>query len=338
MTSPEYPKNKLHWISILGDNFFCAKSSEKSKPAVQTWFSKTLNFPDTPRLNSLLDRVSVFSKPLMFMASVVLCALMFVFASELFGVFLAFEILGFTAVASIVAFKFIQYKFPKMPKMPRSNAPKQKQSLADNESTLFLFVIGLLLSVFVLVGNFGAIGFLPFGMIVAGVVIQWKLNVKPKIYPSSGFSVKTLTYIAGGLILVLTINYVLGSTLSVAFLQPPISQAALVSSAQYANLPVYVYTLLFAISEEYLFRAVILYWILQYIPNQLVAVAGSSLLWMSFHLFVYGSQPLVLAFVFFTGLIFGFITLASNNILASTSIHGLNNLVATGLTVVKVVK
>ena len=232
----------------------------------------------------------------------------------------------------------MKLKFPKLPKTPRTIGTKQgSRGPVDNQSTIFLFIIGLLLSVFVLVGNFGAIGFLPFGMIVAGVVIQWKLKVQPKINPTSGFNVKTLTFIAGGLILVLTINYILGTALNVAFLQPPLSSQAVTSSAQYANIPVYVYTLLFAISEEYLFRAVILYWILTYIPNQFIAVGGSSLLWMTFHLFVYGSSPLVLAFVFFTGLIFGFITLYSNNILASSTIHGVNNLIATGLTVIKVV-
>jgi membrane protease YdiL (CAAX protease family) len=220
-------------------------------------------------------------------------------------------------------------------KIPRSTkaAPSGPD---DNQTTIFLFIIGLLMSLFVMVGNFGAIGFLPFGMILAGVAIQWKMKVKTQINAANGFSMKTLTFIAGGLILVLTINYILGTALNVAFLQPPISSQSIAVSAQYANLPVYIYTLLFAIAEEYLFRAVILYWILNVFPNQFVAVGGSSVLWMVFHLFVYGAAPLVLAFVFFTGLVFGFITLYSRSILASSAIHGVNNLIAAGLTVIKV--
>jgi membrane protease YdiL (CAAX protease family) len=225
-------------------------------------------------------------------------------------------------------------KFPKISNSKSSGGP---QAPVDNQFTIFLFIIGLLMSVFVLVGNFGAIGFLPFGMIVAGVAIQWKLKVKSQSVSVTGFNTKTLTFIAGGLILVLTINYLLGTVLSVAFLQPPISAAAFASSAQYANFPVYVYTLLFAIAEEYLFRAVIMYWILNYMRNQFIAIIGSSLLWVIFHLFVYGSAPLVLAFVFFTGLIFGFTTLYSRSILVASTVHGINNVLAAGLTIIGVV-
>jgi membrane protease YdiL (CAAX protease family) len=218
----------------------------------------------------------------------------------------------------------------------KAKAQPEKRTPQDNLSTLMFFIIGLLLSVFILVGNFGAIGFLPFAMLVIGVIITYKFNIKYTTVRKSGFTTKTLILITGGLVLVLAINFIFSVALNVAFLQPPISQAALLASAQYANLPIYIYTLLFAISETYLFQGVILYWILMYVPNPFVAIGGSSLLWMTFHLFVYGETPLVLAFIFFTGLILGFITVETRNVLAATTIHGVNNLVAAGLTVAKV--
>ncbi len=221
--------------------------------------------------------------------------------------------------------------------------PKGSSSPMDNQFTLFLFVVGVLSSIFVMVGNFGVYGVVPYALIVGGYVIQSKLKFRSEATSVTGFSSKSLTFIAGGLILILAINYMLSTFLSVAFLQPPLSATSLASSAPYGNMPVYVYSLLFAISEEYMFRAVILYWLFnsKVVPNgfarQLFAVAGSSLAWMIFHLFVYGTQPLVLAFVFFAGVVFGFVTLYSRNILVASSVHGINNLIAAGLTIAKVV-
>jgi len=214
-------------------------------------------------------------------------------------------------------------------------------SPADNQATIFLFIIGLLASLFALVGAFGANGFLPFGMITAGVMIQWKLKYKSKISPATGFNTKTLTFIAGGIILILTINFMLNTVFRVAFLQPPLTASAITYSAKFADIPIYIYNSLFAISEEYLFRGVILYMILSYLPLNGIAlegasVAGSSLAWVIFHFFVYGSSPLILAFVFFSGIVFGVITVYSNNILAASTIHIVNNLVAAGLTVIVV--
>lgn len=213
----------------------------------------------------------------------------------------------------------------------------------DNQGTIFLFVIGILASLFALVGSFGANGFLPFGMIVAGVMIQWKLKFKANVVPATGFSIKTLTFIVGGIILVLAINFSLNYSFSVAFLQPPLTASAISYSAKFADIPIYIYNSLFAISEEYLFRGTILYFIYSYGSKlysgmllELSAISGSSLAWVVFHFFVYGSSPLVLAFVFFSGIVFGFITVYSRNILAASAIHIINNLVAAGLTVYSV--
>ncbi len=231
----------------------------------------------------------------------------------------------------------------KLPKTPSSGNKSANSGPADNQGTIFLFIIGILASLFALVGSFGANGFLPFGMIVAGVMIQWKLKVKTKIVPATGFNMKVLTFIAGGIILILTINFMLNAVFRVAFLQPPLSASAITYSAKFADVPIYIYNSLFAISEEYLFRGVLLYFIYSYARNitsgiflEMISVSGSSLAWVIFHFFVYGSSPLVLAFVFFSGIVFGFITVYSNNILAASAIHITNNLVAAGLTVIKV--
>jgi membrane protease YdiL (CAAX protease family) len=148
-----------------------------------------------------------------------------------------------------------------------------------------------------------------------------------------------MTFIAGGIILVLTINFMLNTVLSVVFLQPPLSAQAITSASKYADVPIFIYNSLFAISEEYLFRGVVLYMVYSYVPLhgvalEITSVTASSLAWVVFHLFVYGSQPLVLAFVFFTGIVFGVITVYSNNILAASAIHVTNNLIASGLTVI----
>jgi membrane protease YdiL (CAAX protease family) len=225
-------------------------------------------------------------------------------------------------------------------KVPKNSSSGSVTGPADNQSTLFLFVIGILASLFALIGAFGPNGFLPFGMIVAGVVLTLKLKFKQKTYPVTGFNMKTLTFIAGGIVLILAINFSLNYAFRVAFLQPPLTASAIAFSARFADIPIYIYNSLFAISEEYLFRGVLLYFFLSYgskvvggVFLQLSAVAASSLTWVIFHFFVYSSDPLVLAFVFFSGVIFGFLTLMSGNILAASAIHIINNLVAAGLTV-----
>ena len=240
--------------------------------------------------------------------------------------------------APVHAGRFLRLKMPKVPKPQKAAVSSVgKGGLIDNEGTLFFFVNGLMLSIFFMIFNFGAESFLPFGMIVAGAIIQWKFNVTSRVVKKSGFNVRTLTFIAGGLILVLTINFLFSSVLDVAFMAPPISPAALAMSAQFSNFPVYMYTFMFAIAEEYLFRAVLLFLILSWVGNEFAAIGGAAFAWMIYHLLVYGAQPLVLGFVFFTGLVLGYITVQTRNILASTCIHGVNNLVATGLMVMKMV-
>jgi membrane protease YdiL (CAAX protease family) len=230
-------------------------------------------------------------------------------------------------------------------KLPKTSSGNQTATHGpdDNQGTIFLFIIGILSCVFALVGAFGANGFLPFAMITAGVMITWKLKFKTKTIPATGFNTKTLTLIAGGVILILVINFSLNVVFRVAFLQPPLTAQAISFSAKFADTPIYLYNTLFAISEEYLFRGVILYFILSYGAKivqgfflELVAVAGSSLAWVIFHAWVYGSDPVILAFVFFSGIVFGFLTVYSNNILAASAIHIVNNLVAAGLTVIAV--
>lgn len=216
----------------------------------------------------------------------------------------------------------------------------------ENLSTFFLLMFGLMSSVFALVGEFGAQGFIPFALFVIGFIIDFSArkffrSKPPPAIPVTGFSVKTLSLIAGGTILVLTINYLLNTAFHLSFLLPPLNAEALAFSAQYGNFPIYLYTTLFAISEEYFFRAVILYVAYNFqrrngIFAELFAVGASSFGWMIFHLWVYGAAPLVLAFVFFTGLVFGVITLRSRDILAATGIHIINNLVAAGLMILMV--
>lgn len=213
----------------------------------------------------------------------------------------------------------------------------------ENLSTFFLLMVGLMSSVFALVGEFGAQGFIPFALFVIGFIINEsaKRFFKAKAPPAllvSGLSIKTLSLIAGGTILVLTINYALNAVYNLSFLTPPLSTDAIAFSAQYNYFPIYLYTTLFAISEEYFFRAVLLYVAYNFqrratIFAELFAVGASSFGWVIYHLWVYGSAPLVLAFVFFTGIVFGVITLRSRNILAATGIHIINNLVAAGLAI-----
>ncbi len=221
-------------------------------------------------------------------------------------------------------------KFPTVPK-GSSSGP------IDNQFTLFLFLFGILASLFALVGNFGALSFLPFGMMIGGYVIKRTFQIKSRDIPTIGFTVNNLTYIAGSLILVLTINFLLGY-LHFSFLQPPIPAAAIAASAQYAYVPVYVFTSLFAIAEEYLFRSVLMYLIFGRLNNnQFMAIGGSSFLWVIFHIFVYGTQPFVLGFVLFTGLIFGFVTLYNQNTLIASTVHIINNLMAASLAIMSVI-
>jgi membrane protease YdiL (CAAX protease family) len=231
----------------------------------------------------------------------------------------------------------------RVPKPRGTSAGGVPSGPAENASTFFLLAAGLLLSIFAAVGDFGAMGILPFIMIVAGYLIklasqQFLKKRAPPVTLASGFSVKVLVLIFGGSVMVLSINFVLGYVLDVAFLQPPLSATALASSARYGYAPVYIYTSLFAIAETYLFQGVILYVAYNWLPFngiflELFAIALSSGAWMIFHLFVFQTDLLALGFVFFAGMILGFITLYSGNILAASVIHILNNLVAAGLTV-----
>lgn len=205
-----------------------------------------------------------------------------------------------------------------------------------NQGTLFFYLIAFILSLFALVGDFGLAGFLPFAMIVLGDLVSRTFKLKTITLNVFGFSTNLMVAIMGGLLIVLSINFVFSSMMSVSFLMPPVSSAALTASAAYANIPIYIYTSLFAIAETYLFQGVLLYLALQYTKNPFFSVIASSGMWTGFHLFVYNSSPFVLMFIFFTGLVLGVITLASRNILAATMIHTVNNLVAAGLTIARV--
>ena len=189
----------------------------------------------------------------------------------------------------------------------------QRDSLSD-VLTLMAFFLTLYLSTF----DLGILIIFPVVLLTSGILLQYYMLDKPSQAKEKHVTAKTTTNICYYTILGFAAIFGIG------IISPEVEKLPFLASIRTLSVTSAVmYVSLIAIAEEQFFRG----FLTNYLSKKSIflGILGSSAIFASFHLAVYGQSAAALFYVLASGVVFAWLGIRSGRLVVPMLIHLLNN-------------